>query len=89
MLNSLLTTLSASVFAALSYLLCVAFGLATPESMHMHQLLELLLPGFVWLSAGAFFLGLVESILWGAYLGGGFAMTYNVIHRWFGGAKVS
>ena len=81
MLNLRLTTLSATVFATLSYLLCVAFGLLTPQGVHMHQLLEMLLPAFVWISTGAFFLGLIESALWGAYLGGGFALTYNTIHR--------
>ena len=89
MLNSRLVTLSVTVFATWSYLLCVAFGLLTPQGIHMHQLLELLLPGFVWISLGAFFLGLVGSVLWGVYIGAGFALTYNVIHRLTVGRKVA
>lgn len=84
MLNLKLVTSAAALFATVSYLLCVTFGLLTPESVHMHQLLEILLPGFVWFSTGAFFLGLIESLLWGIYLGGGFALIYNGLHRRIG-----
>lgn len=84
MLNLRLTTWATALFTTLSYLLCVAFGLLTPASVHMLQLLEILLPAFKWLSASAFFLGLAESFAWGIYLGGGFALTYNALHRWLG-----
>jgi hypothetical protein len=47
----------------------------------MGQMLEVLLPAFKWISTGAFFLGLVDSFLWGIYLGGGFALVYNALHR--------
>jgi hypothetical protein len=47
----------------------------------MGQMLEVLLPAFKWISTGAFFLGLVESLLWGIYLGGGFALVYNTLNR--------
>ena len=79
MLNIRLATLSTAVFTTLSYLLCVGFGLLAPESIHMHELLEILLPSFKWIDLGSFFLGLVESVLWGVYLGGGFAMVYNAV----------
>lgn len=85
MLNLRLTTWATALFATLSYLLCVTFGLLTPESVHMHQLLEILLPAFKWFSVGSFFLGLVESFAWGLYLGGGFALIYNALHRRQGG----
>lgn len=88
MLNLRLVTWAAALFATVSYLLCVTFGLLTPESAHMHQLLEILLPGFKWFSVGAFFLGLVESLAWGLYLGGGFVLIYNALHR-RQGAKTS
>lgn len=81
MLNIRLTTLSTATFTTLSYLLCVAFGLLTPHSVHMHALLELLLPAFQWISMGSFILGLFESLLWGMYLGGGFALVHNAIVR--------
>lgn len=89
MLKLRLVTLSTTVFVTLSYLLCVAFGLLTPQGIHMHPLLELLLPAFVWITPAAFLLGLIESALWGVYLGGGFALTYNVIHRLTVGRKVA
>jgi len=81
MLNLRITIWAAALFTTLSYLLCVTFGLLTPESVHMHQLLEILLPAFKWFSVGAFFLGLVESFVWGIYLGGGFALIYNMLYR--------
>lgn len=81
MLKLKVTAWASSLFTTFSYLLCVGFGLLTPSSVHMHQLLELLLPGFRWLSVGAFFLGLIESFLWGLYLGGGFVLVYNLLCR--------
>ena len=35
MLNLRLTTWAAALFAALSFVLCVVYGLVTPESVHM------------------------------------------------------
>jgi hypothetical protein len=82
-----LTTSATTIFAILSYLLCVAYGLLTPPSVHMHQFLEIVLPGFKWISTGAFFLGLAWTVGWGIYLGGGFALTYNTLHRWMGNKR--
>lgn len=82
MLNLRLVTTATALFTTLSYLFCVAVGLLMPQSpFHMSTLLEMLLPAFNWISTGAFFLGLIESILWGVYLGGGFALVYNALHR--------
>lgn len=89
MLNLKLVTWTTALFTTVSYLLCVTFGLLTPESVHMHQLLEILLPGFEWFSVGAFFLGLIESFLWGIYLGGGFSLLYNALYRRQGIKEVS
>jgi len=86
MLNVKLIASSAALFLALSYVLCVAFGLVAPAGFHMRALLETVLPGFAWISPAAFFLGLVESLLWGLYLGGGFAWTHNLLSRRWGGA---
>lgn len=84
MLNLRLITWTCAVFATLSYVLCVAWGLLTPQSVHMHQLLEIVLPAFAWISVGSFVLGLVESLLWGVYLGAGFALIYNGLYRRLG-----
>lgn len=84
MLNLRLTTWATAAFTTLSFLLCVAFGLVTPETVHMHQFLEIVLPAFQWISVTSFLLGAVESFLWGAYLGGGFVLVYNALHRRWG-----
>lgn len=84
MLNLRLTTWAAALFTTLSYLLCVVYGLVTPESIHMHQFLEIVLPAFEWIGVGSFLLGLAESFLWGVYLGGGFALIHNALYRRWG-----
>ena len=81
MLNLRLTTWAAALFAALSFVLCVVYGLVTPESVHMHQFLEIVLPAFEWIGFGSF--------LWGVYLGGGFALVYNAIYRRWGTAALA
>lgn len=84
MLNIKLTTWSLGIFTVISYLLCMLYGLITPESMHMHQFLEIVLPGFKWLGIGSFFLGLIESFGWGIYIGLVFVPIYNFLHRRWG-----
>ncbi len=78
-----LWTWSLGVFSAVSFVLCVIWGLLTPEALHMHQFLESVLPAFRWISLSAFVLGLVESFLWGAYIGLVFVPIYNFFHRRF------
>ena len=46
-----------------------------------HRTLELLLPGFVWISVGAFVLGLIESFLFGVYAGWLLAVIHNFLAR--------
>jgi hypothetical protein len=83
MLNIRVVTWSMGLFTTVSFILCVIWGLVTPESLHMHQFLEIVLPAFKWLSVGGFFLGLIESFLWGAYVGLVFVPIYNVLYqRW-------
>ena len=84
MLNTKLITWALGLFTSVSYVICVVFGLVTPESVHMHQFLEIVLPAFEWLSFGSFLLGLVESFLWGAYIGLVFPPIYNLLHRRWG-----
>ena len=55
-----------SLLIAISYSLCVAFDLIFPEYA-MYSVWQKLLPGFVWLSWGSFFIGLVESYAYGWY----------------------
>jgi len=81
MLNIRVVTWSMGLFTTVSFILCVIWGLVTPQSLHMHQFLEIVLPAFKWLSVGGFFLGLIESFLWGAYVGLVFVPIYNFFHR--------
>jgi 2TM family of unknown function (DUF5676) len=70
---------SLGLASTVSFALCVLWGLVTPESLHMHELLENVLPGFEWLSVGSFFVGLIGSFLWGAYA----ALVFVPLHNYF------
>lgn len=83
MLNTKLVTWALGLFAAVSFVLCVLYGLVTPQSVHMHTFLEAVLPAFKWLTWWSFLLGLVESFLWGAYAGLVFCPIYNFLKRRF------
>lgn len=45
----------------------------------MHGFLELVLPGFTWLSGWSFLLGLVESFLFGVYFGAVYVPIHNFV----------
>jgi hypothetical protein len=74
-------TSTMALFGAVTYVLCVLYGLIAPKGLHATQLLEWMLPGFQWLSLGSFLLGLVETFLYGAYLGLVFTLIYNAVLR--------
>jgi len=83
MLNWKVVGWSLGSWAAVSFIVCVIWGLATPEALHMHAFLELILPGFVWLTWWSFLLGLVESFLLGFYAGIVFVPLHNFFaKRW-------
>lgn len=79
MLNLKVVTWALGIFTAFTFVFCVAYRLATPESLHMHAFLEQVLPGFKWLSWPAFAIGLVESFLYGVYAGLVYVPIYNVL----------
>lgn len=83
MLNIKVVSWALATTALISYLVCVSYGLATPESLHMHGFLEQILPGFKWLSWPDFFIGAVGSVLWGAYIGLVYVPIYNFFARRF------
>ncbi len=89
MLNIKIVSWSLGIFTALSFVLCVIYGLIVPASFHyMAPFLEMVLPAFKWLTFGGFCLGLVESFLYGAYAGLVFVPIYNFLtSRW--GAKAA
>ncbi len=74
-------TSSLGVFTAVTFILCVVYGLLVPKALHMTQLLEVALPGFRWLSAASFVIGLLESFLYGVYAGLVFTPIYNFFVR--------
>lgn len=81
MLDTKLVSWSLGIWAAITFLVCVAYGLIVPESLHMRPFLEQVLPGFRWLTWRGFLLGLLESFLFGAYAGLVFCPVYNLLRR--------
>lgn len=83
MLNLKTVAASLAAFGGVTFLVCVTYGLVVPPSLHIHMAawLEGMLPGFHWMSAASFFLGLVESILYGVYGAVVFVPIYNGLHR--------
>ena len=73
---------SLATFAALNYVLCVLFGLLLPD-VHMEDFLEMTLPGFRWLTPVTFLIGLVETALYGGYVGALFTVIHNFFVRRF------
>jgi hypothetical protein len=83
MLNWKIVCWSLGLSASFSYVICVLWGLVTPEALHMHAFLEQVLPGFKWLTWWGFLVGLVESFLWGFYVGIIYVPIYNLLtKRW-------
>lgn len=81
MLNLKVVTWSLALWTTFTFLFCVAFAMLTPQSLNMHALLLQVLPGFEWFSWRGFFIGLVESFLYGVYAGVSFVLIYNFVHR--------
>ena len=84
MLNIKVVAWSLGICTATSFVLCVIYGLIVPPSLHMSSALEALLPAFKWLTISGFFLGLVESFLYGVYAGLVFVPIYNFLGRRWG-----
>jgi hypothetical protein len=82
MLNLKVVTWSLGALTAISFILCVIYGLIVPRSMH--EVLEVILPGFRWpLTFLGFFIGLIESFLYGAYVALVFVPIHNaLLRRW-------
>ena len=69
-------------FLVISYVLCVIYDLIFPgQTMYLAWIR--LLPGFKWLTWGTFFLGLVETFLYGIYISVVFVPLYNFSKRKF------
>lgn len=81
MLNTKLVTWSLAISTAITFVVCVIYGLVTPKSLHMSEFLETVLPAFKWLTWWGFLLGLFESFLYGAYVGLVYCPIHNLLHR--------
>ena len=82
LLNIRVVSWSLGIFLSISYILCVLYGLVVPQKLHgMSVFLEAVLPAFKWLTFGGFLLGLIESFLYGVYIGVVFVPIYNFIGR--------
>ena len=66
-----------SIFLAITFAICVGFDLLFP-SHAMYQSWQKLLPGFEWISAKSFALGLIESYGYGWYVALIWVPLYNV-----------
>ena len=83
MLDIKVVTWSLGLFGAVTFIVCVVYGLIVPEPLHMTPFLEQILPGFRWLTFGGFLIGLVESFLYGVYAGLVFSLIHNALwQRW-------
>ncbi len=70
-----------SLFLAITYVLCVLWGLLVPADLEMNPAWARFLPGFEWLTWRGFFIGLVESYLYGWYIAVVFVPLYRVFLR--------
>ena len=68
--------MSLASFLAISYVLCVLFGVVVSER-GIHLLFAQLLPGFTWITWPSFFLGLVWSFVYGWYIAVVFTPLFN------------
>ena len=84
MLSIKIVSWSLGIFTAISFVVCVAYGLIVPPSVHMAAFLESILPAFKWLTLWGFTLGLIESFLYGVYAGLVFVPIYNALFRRWG-----
>lgn len=85
LLNIKVVSWSLGIFSAFTYLLCIVYGLMVPQRLHgMSVFLEAALPAFKWLTFKGFVLGLIESFLYGVYVGIVFVPIYNFVNRKWG-----
>lgn len=72
--------LTLALFLSIIYTICIVFCLIWPE-FAMYKMWAPLLPGFFWINWQTFFLGLVESFIWGYFLTIIFVPIYNMLNR--------
>jgi hypothetical protein len=73
---------SLGLFFAITFVLCVLFGLFV-SARGMHELLPMLLPGFTWITWTSFFIGLAWAFGYGWYV----ALIFAPLHNLFFGPR--
>ena len=68
-------------FLAITFVLCVIWGLSFPRQLQMYPAWQFFLPGFKWITWKTFVLGLIESFLYGFYVSYVFIPLYNLFLR--------
>lgn len=68
---------SLSAFFVVTYVLCILYGLAVADQGFHRTLMPMLLPGFVWLTWPAFFIGFAWAFAYGWYVALVFTPLYN------------
>ena len=81
MLNIKVVTWSLAIWITFSYIFCIVYGLVTPSSLHMSAFLQQVLPGFEPNSWRGFFVGLIQSFLYGVFAGVVYVPVYNFFYR--------
>ena len=90
MLNIKAWTIALGCWMAVTFTICMIGGVIAPGLPIPHRTLELLLPGFTWISPSSFVLGLAETFFYGAYTGWLFASLHNFFSgRWHSQLTVS
>lgn len=70
-----------SLFFAITFTICILWGLITPVEMHMHEAWAPLLPGFHWISFPAYLIGLVEVYAYGWFVAVLFVPLFNYFNK--------
>jgi hypothetical protein len=82
LLNWKTVGVSLGLFLSISFVLCVIYDLIFPgQTMYLAWIR--LLPGFKWITWASFFLGLIETFLYGIYFALIFVPLYNFFKRKF------
>lgn len=69
-----------SIFLAITFSLCVLWGLIGPAELHMHPAWEPLLPGFTW-SVTGYLIGLAWAYSYGWYTAAVFVPLFNFFNK--------
>lgn len=83
MLRVKIWTASVAASGAIFYLLCLVGRFLAPETGYHDTFLEVVLPGFEWLTPFGFIAGLAGSLIYGAVMGWVFSTVHNImVHKW-------